>query len=328
MAKKNRTQLTNSPLKILADFLNFDFKKDDPAKLKGKCAAHMIAFVHWPREQEEVEKLQAEMQGELTAIVRPATTQRREEAYLLLEALVRKINTMGLNPEWNVEAVDYETGGYIDPKTGKYEVELHEKSARHKSEVSKLLGYRQRVFTLLGFKWIVSTRILGAAVTSLRKSLYGIVIDALESGELVGLRRCLNCQVFFVAEDLKRKYCTLICTKAADQKNAALKRVPEWRKQQKRKELAQAKEAKEKQAFRKFSTFMKHAINGNVRQQEKISPITKKLGKGDLPRDKGDLQRGWQKIKLWKKKLGSGKTIEDIWEEMRQNDKKVFRERN
>jgi hypothetical protein len=319
MTKKKSAQLINSPLKILADFLNFDFKKDDPAKLKGKDGGHMLAFLHWPGD-DEGQKLQAEIRAELTAIVPPAMTKTPEEAYTLLEALVGKINKMGLNPEWNLEAVDYAVAGYNDSKPGKYELELLEKSASEKREVSKLLGPGQRVLKLFGSRWVVSTRILGAAVTSLQKSLYGIVIDALESGELVRLRRCLNCQVFFVAKDPKRKYCTLICTKAADQKNAALKRVPEWRRQQKRKELAQAKEAKEKQAFIKFVTFMK-LPKGNVREQEKVSPIIKKLGKGVL-------QKGWQKVTLWEKKLRSGKPIENIWEEIRQNDKKVFQERN
>jgi hypothetical protein len=317
MAKKKSAQPINSPLQILADFLNFDFQKDDLEKLKDKDAAHMLAFMHWPSER-EVQRLQAEIQGELTAIVPPAKTQTPEEAYGLLEALVSKINKMRLNPEWNLEAIDYEAGGYVDPKTGKYELELHKRSEREKSEVYKLLGAGQKRFTLLGSKWVVSTRILGAGVTSLRQSLYGIVIDALESGELVRLRTCLNCQVFFVAEDLKQKYCTPICMKAADQKNA-LKRVAKWREQQKQKKREQLKEAKEKKAFGKFSTFMKLA-KGNVREQEKISPITKKLGKGSL--------KGWQKIEFWEKKLRSGKTIENIWEEMRQNDKEVFRERN
>jgi hypothetical protein len=66
---------------------------------------------------------------------------------------------------------------------------------------------------------------------------------------------------------------------------------------------------------------MNLATKGNVSQQEKISPTTKRLGKGSL-------QKGWQKVKLWEKKLGSGKAIENIWEEMRQNDKKVFQDRN
>jgi hypothetical protein len=319
MTQKKSAQLINSPLKILADFLNYDFKTDDPAKLKGKDAGHMLAFMHWSSE-EEVQTLQAEIRGELTAIVPPAKTQTPEEAYGLLEALVRKVNKMGLNPEWNLEAVDYEVGGYNDPKTGKFELELDKKSVREKSEVYKLLGYGQRVLKLLGSNWVVSTRILGGAVRSLRESLYGIVIDALESGELVRLRRCLNCQVFFVADDLKQKYCTKGCMKAADQKNAALKRVPEWRKQQREKELAQAKEAKEKQAFSKFVMFMK-LPKGNVREQEKVSPIIKKLGKGIF-------QKGWQKVTLWEKRLRSGQAIQSIWEEIRQNDKKVFRERN
>jgi hypothetical protein len=321
MTKKKSGQLTNSPLKILADFVNFDLKRDDPAKLKGKDAGHMLAFVHWPSEQ-EAEKLQAEIGRELAAIVPPAKTRTPEEAYRLLEALVRKINKMGLNPEWNLEPVDYEVGAYNDPKNGKSELELFRKSARGKSELYELLGGGQKVFELLGYNWVVNTRILGPAVESLRESLYGIIIDALENGELVRLRRCLNCQVFFVAEDLKQKYCAKGCMKAADQKNA-LKRVREWRKQKKLKDRQQAKAAKEAQAFGSFSSFMKFATKTKptAGEQSNIAMHLKRLGKGEP-------LKGWQKVKLWEKKLRSGKAIETIWEEMRQHDKKIFRERN
>jgi hypothetical protein len=321
MTKKKSAQLDNSPLKILADFLNFDFKKDDPAKLKGKDGGHMLAFLHWPGD-EEAKQLQAEIRGELTVIVPPAKTQTPEEAYRLLEALVRKINKMGLNPEWNLESVDYEIDGYNDSKTGKFELALHEKSAREKTEVYKLLGGGQRVLKLLGSNWVVSTRILGPAVKSLRESLYGIIIDALESGELFRLRRCLNCQVFFMAEDLKQKYCTPTCTKAADQK-AALKRVTEWRRQKKRKEVAQAKEAKKNRAFGKFSSFMKVASKSQhtEMEQKRIRPIIKRLGKGTP-------LNGWTRFNTWNKTLLSGGTIESIWAELRRNDKKIFETRN
>src|SRR5262245_30226219 len=123
------SNLPSSSLNILANFLNFEFAADQPSKLKDKDAAHMLTFLHWLSD-EEAKKLQTEIRGELTAIVPPAKAQTQKEAYRLLEALVRKINKMGLNPEWNLEAVDYGADGSIDPKTGKFGLELYEKSAR------------------------------------------------------------------------------------------------------------------------------------------------------------------------------------------------------
>src|SRR5215813_13753351 len=61
---KKRSKSPNLPLNILADFLNFDFEKDDPAKLRGKDAAHMIAFLHWTND-DEPKILQAEIRKEL-----------------------------------------------------------------------------------------------------------------------------------------------------------------------------------------------------------------------------------------------------------------------
>jgi hypothetical protein len=66
---------------------------------------------------------------------------------------------------------------------------------------------------------------------------------------------------------------------------------------------------------------MKVATTGTAREQSNIAMHLKKLGKGEP-------LKGWRKVERWEKKLRSGKAIENIWEEMRQNDKKVFQERN
>ena len=68
---------------------------------------------------------------------------------------------------------------------------------------------------------------------------------------------------------------------------------------------------------------MKLATKGKptAREQSSIAMYVKRLGKGEP-------LKGWEKVNLWEKKSRSGKAIENIWEEIRQNDKKVFWERN
>src|SRR5262249_28923107 len=151
-----------------------------------------------------------EIRKELAAIVAPAKTKTPEEAYDLLDAFITKINGMSLKREWHIEAVDYEVIGYTDFESGKFELELHKRRSDERREVYKLTGYRQGVLKLLEYDWIISTRIF-QGVESLRQSLYGIIIDALESGELSRLVKCSNCPRFFVTEDWRQEYCTPRC---------------------------------------------------------------------------------------------------------------------
>jgi len=174
------------------------------------------------------------------------------------------------------------------------------------------------VLKVLGDNWIVSTRILGVGVTSLRQEIYGIIIDALENGELSRLRRCLNCWKFFVAEDLHLKFCTPKCMRVADGKAAPL-RVREWRKRKKAKEQKEARERAERLAFKSFSNFLALALKKRHTRDEghRMHPIMCDLGRGDPA-------QGWNVIREWEEKRRRGASIKEIWRELHPQTKNVF----
>src|SRR5262249_29364479 len=192
---------------------------------------------------------------ELAAIVAPAKTRTPEEAYSLLEGLVTKIDRMAPKREWHIEAVDYEVGGYQDLETGKFNLELRERPPDERREVYKLTGYRQGVLKLLEYDWIISTRIF-QGVESLRQSLYGIIIDALESGELSRLVKCSSCPRFFVIADRRKEYCAPRCRPSYE---TAPNRQAKRKKRQEQKQAERAERAKQELAFSRFSQFIKLA---------------------------------------------------------------------
>lgn len=66
-----------------------------------------------------------------------------------------------------------------------------------------------------------------------RQRMYGIIIEALERGLFSRLRFCAECHLFFVAADLRQKFCTSNCMELAD-KRRAVERVRKMRARNKR----------------------------------------------------------------------------------------------
>jgi len=48
-------------------------------------------------------------------------------------------------------------------------------------------------------------------IDSLRKFFYGIILEALENGEFTRLKKCLECEYYFVAFDPREIYCKPEC---------------------------------------------------------------------------------------------------------------------
>jgi len=228
-------------LNLLADFLNFKFDEGDPDELRGKSPYHVHEFMYWKANTqegiEEAKHLQSEILDDITPIVPPAKADERKKAYDLLEGLVQKINEIGLIPEWGVEPVGSTWVQVGDPERQEYDLERIDSSGA--KDTNRDLGPRQGVLGVLGYEWVVNTRVSLRHAPSLRDRLYWNIIDALESGELSRLRRCLNCGKFFVAEDPRQKFCTPGCMKAADQRSA-VERVRKWRRKEaeKREQMA------------------------------------------------------------------------------------------
>ncbi len=307
-------------LAVLADFLNFNFETGDPNELTNKSLYHTVEFMNWNLNSkegiEEGKQLQSEILDDLIPIIPPAMSNYPKESYELIDRLIHKINGMGLIPEWGLEPVGYRWVQVGDPEAAEFDLEPIDSSEAE--DIYRDLGPGQRVLGLLGYKWVVNTKVSLRNAPSLRHSLYWNIIDALENGELVWLRRCLNCWKFFVAEDLRQKYCTPECTKAADNE-AAKKRVRKWRKKDAEEKQKQAAEAAERRGFKRFSMFMGLAVKKKRTREEgrEMHPILWDLGKGDTA-------QGWNVIPGWNEKLRRGASLKNIWDALPQKTKQIF----
>lgn len=73
----------------------------------------------------------------------------------------------------------------------------------------RLLGPDRRILKI-GGKKIIFYKMYEAS--SYRRYFYGILMMALESGDFARLRKCKECQKFFVAEHLNSKFCQPKCS--------------------------------------------------------------------------------------------------------------------
>ena len=161
-----------------------------------------------------------------------------------------------------------------------------------------------------------------------RQRLYGVIIEALEEGYLPRLRSCRQCQAFFVAKDLKRKFCTPACMRIADQKGAA-ERVRKMRARNKRvlesarkkqtlvQVAAQPKNEPPKRFVEFFNIATKH--NQTKAEQSRILPYLKALGGGEAP-------AGWQIVGRWEGKGSQKPSCQNVWRQLDPRSQRVFRE--
>ena len=151
--------------------------------------------------------------------------------------------------------------------------------------------------------------------SSLRKRFYATIITALEDGEFVRLGRCLRieCQKFFIESRLGQKYCDLTCTKEADKKKAR-KRARDWREEKREERELQSQQKAEHQAFDNFRRFMAVARKRKHGEEEqaRLRLILKALGKGDV-------LKGWQRVKVWEKQPDK-----QTWQSLSNDERKLF----
>jgi hypothetical protein len=126
-----------------------------------------------------------------------------------LDHLVDKISGMGLQPKWRIDPGEkrvHEAQFQLTPGKLRYvagtEREVTNRAFRH-------LGPDQRILLLHRTKWIIRRWYPDTAPA--RERLYWAIISALENGELARLRRCPKCETYFLAEDLKRRFCSQRC---------------------------------------------------------------------------------------------------------------------
>ena len=138
-----------------------------------------------------------------------------------------------------------------------------------------------------------------------KQCLYGLVIEALrERGDLSRLRRCTECHRFFVANDLRQKFCTEDCRDRADRRDAR-RRVRAMRKRRRNLRIASAPQPTVAPEFSPPASFINffRRVTGSLPsgEQEKLTPWVKAIGQGRA-------LDGWAVIRKWK-----GKNPEEVW---------------
>jgi hypothetical protein len=235
----------------------------------------------------------------------------RSYRYPDLQALIAKINTIGLTPSWYVD--------FDQPFPLVTRADGSMVVAPNLKTVHSDLGADRKILKFgPGDKWVVRSIF---DITKPREFFYGNLVTALQSGDFTRLRRCPECSRFFIAPKQtgpRRVYCSVECTDAAD-KEPARKRARNWREKQHRKKLEQRRQAAERQNFRNFSEFMKLARKTHCSDEErsKRKPILSTLGQGDT-------QKGWKIVKQWEKKLEAGSSLEKLWSGVTKDLRKIF----
>jgi len=231
-------------IQLLADFLNFDFSSGSQRRLKKGLKKFLNTYgLNKLKGEENRGNLKEEIIYYLKPIVAPwsidtMVTTPSEAVRSYLQLLVDKINHLDLKPQWVIEWGDYglyqSIGGkeyfppgqieWVDPPPQK----VHNPAYRYLWAGQKVLK------TPDGEKYIVRKH--SFQPSSPEQHLYGIIIEILENGELKRLKRCPECQKFFVAEDLKQTYCTPKCKLTRDERDAP-NRMRRYRKNKQKKEM-------------------------------------------------------------------------------------------
>jgi len=350
--KKKRSGFVNPGLKLLADFMNVDFgvigEEDlkrhwhicrsilhgirNPSDAERRAYERLSPLVHLvtgehelssPRLVDDLRAGQKEVLTDLRQIISEpgnATTVRG-----CLVQIVRKVNALQFISQWRLDSLDKFAGddspvwrSFYDPSDPNTIRDTSPPSAQSYSS-------GQRVLNIGEGKWIV--RRVFPKLPSPRQRLYEVIISALESGELSRLKKCLECQRFFVAEDTRMKFCPPECYKSNDRRKAVGRsrksrnnkkeahRERRWvsfastQRAKKEKEQKTAQMAAKQKDRRGFATFM--------RNPDHHRPTIKKLGKGNY-------SQGWKVIQKWEKKQKAGVSLQEIWQSLPVETRKVF----
>jgi hypothetical protein len=126
-----------------------------------------------------------------------------------LDDLVDKISGLGLRPKLRLdpgEKMVHEAQFQLTPGKFRHVIGTQRKVT---NPAYRHLGPNQRILVLHGTKWIVRRWYPESA--PVRERLYWTISNALENGELAGLRMCPTCKIFFLAADLRRRFCSQRC---------------------------------------------------------------------------------------------------------------------
>jgi hypothetical protein len=135
----------------------------------------------------------AKLREEIIQDVAPIITSEGAEVYFALVRLVEKINAMHFHPPWAVADKPEKKRWLHVPSGVEYEYRGPEGPIMHIGG-KKLIVYHKIGLESAGF--------------------YGLIIKTLEDTSFQKLKRCKECQRFFIADRLSDKFCRPECSKA------------------------------------------------------------------------------------------------------------------
>ncbi len=206
------------PLDLLAAFLNLNFtRRGGPKEAAERTVWNIFGIA---RKRGKAKRLQEEIRRDITppGKLEPNKVLSLPEFHAFLQRLVDKVTRIRFDSRLKLSCVDYDVAlKGKDPKTGKPTASIQVK----RPEDKPYIGPREGTFEVSGFRygkraetvrWVVRREI--PSPSQMRKALYWIIDQALESGELLNLRQCPQCLRFFVAKDRRKAFCGDNCRKA------------------------------------------------------------------------------------------------------------------
>jgi len=212
-ASKQHKELNG--LKVLAAILNFDWDGGDAGQLEKLINAIGEYFLWIVRDalkdRGKAKSVQEELKADLLPILSPEGKVDPEKAYFRIKKLLRKLNEIESKTEWDIEPIEYEWLPVFRPEAEPSEDALAPLPPDEvKSKWDPFFNPTAEL-NLLGYRWHIGSTLSAQTANDYgfgRGTLYQIVLDAFKSGSIERLRTCLQCKVFFVAEDGRQQFCS------------------------------------------------------------------------------------------------------------------------
>ncbi len=224
--KRSRKSLpTKSHIEFLAYFLDYDFKSKNAEEMTSRNDPVELLLHANRLVSREGLKAGWNLQQELTKDLLGLVKEQGEEfgdRFEKVARLVIKINRLKISPVYTIEMGTL--GIMMDTKRGRRFIK------KINPEIYRL-GSDRGTLNFPHYKLIVKRGYYGIdysdpitspdrGIDALRKLLYGLVIEALETGELTRLRMCLECEDYFIANDPREIYCKPECREVRHRREA------------------------------------------------------------------------------------------------------------
>ncbi len=292
-------------LNLLADFLNQDFETKSWERFLEHADEHATTIRSEFGNAEGIDKaksVQFELKHLLRVVVEGDPSERkakelglpRTNLYDELFELVSTLNDLELKQTWQVMPANKKAADIMGCKY-----------------VRKRTRPGEPFLEIRGSKWQMNS---WSATWNSREWLFSVLGSALQNNELPRLKVCLLCKKYFVAEDLKRKFCTDECkvkfhnkSRLASgyfRKNRAMRKKRERRRQW-------TQDARDTASVKIFERFLKKA-EGSVDDQMAVGKLVKRI------------PGQWRTVTPWLHRYKNDRDVKEIWRKLPQEHKELF----